>query len=269
VIVAMPGPPREMRPMWETWVLPHLLERGIGAGMAVRTLRTTGIGESQLAELLGEPLLRATNPVVATYARADAVDIRISAQAGAVDNGPERTAEQLADSVESLVLDLVDQYVWARGETSWGQALDDRLEHLGWTLATAEIGTRGALGALLSEMRHLVLSESSAELPATPPSAGIGYHPLRPALPISAEVDDALLPLARILRERTAADAALVVRVTAQGDDSTVEVVVETPRGVAGERRLAFLRGTLGRHRAAVTAASVLLRTLPHGTRPS
>jgi hypothetical protein len=60
-----------------------------------------------------------------------------------------------------------------------------------------------------------------------------------------------------------------VVRVTAQGDDSTVEVVVETPRGVAGERRLAFLRGTLGRHRAAVTAASVLLRTLPHGTRPS
>jgi nicotinamide-nucleotide amidase len=30
VIVALPGPPSEMRPMWEGWVLPHLIERGLG-----------------------------------------------------------------------------------------------------------------------------------------------------------------------------------------------------------------------------------------------
>ena len=61
-------------------VLPRLRDRGAGAETASRTLRLAGIGESQVADLLGEPLLRATNPIVATYARAEAVDVRISAR---------------------------------------------------------------------------------------------------------------------------------------------------------------------------------------------
>ena len=79
VIVALPGPPREMRPMWADHALPVLRERGLGAEVAARTYRLAGIGESQVAERLGEALLRATNPIVATYARVEAVDVRISA----------------------------------------------------------------------------------------------------------------------------------------------------------------------------------------------
>ena len=81
VIVALPGPPAEMSPMWEGWVLPHLAERGLGQERVTQTYRLTGIGESTVAALLGERLLRAENPVVATYARSDAVDVRISARA--------------------------------------------------------------------------------------------------------------------------------------------------------------------------------------------
>src|SRR6188472_3387329 len=69
VIVALPGPPREMRPMWSDHVLPRLHEGGLGAEVASRTYRLAGIGESQVAERLGETILRATNPIVATYAR--------------------------------------------------------------------------------------------------------------------------------------------------------------------------------------------------------
>src|ERR1700690_1646458 len=79
VAILLPGPPREMRPMWRDWVVPRLRDRGLGDGRLVRTLRTYGIGESRVAELLGEPMLRAANPVVATYARADWLDVRISA----------------------------------------------------------------------------------------------------------------------------------------------------------------------------------------------
>src|SRR5690349_8081164 len=57
VMVTLPGPPREMRPMWTDEVLPRLAARGVGADLIVRTLRLHGIGESQVAELLGEPLL--------------------------------------------------------------------------------------------------------------------------------------------------------------------------------------------------------------------
>ena len=53
VVVALPGPPREMRPMWADEAIPRLRALGIGAEVASRTYRLTGIGESQVADLLG------------------------------------------------------------------------------------------------------------------------------------------------------------------------------------------------------------------------
>jgi nicotinamide-nucleotide amidase len=266
VIVAMPGPPREMRPMWADWVLPRLVERGLGAGIEIRTLRLTGIGESQLAQLLGEPLLRATNPIVATYARAEAVDVRISAMAEpSADGRPARSALEVADAAEAAVLEHVAPFVWARGETTWAGALDARLDALGWTLAVSEMGTRGALAALLADMEHLVLAESLMERePAEAPAGGaIRYDPRRAAAIPDDEVDDALPVHARSLRTRSGADVALAVRVTARGEDSAVAVAIETPAGSHRERRLAFLRGTMGRSRAAITASALLLERLP------
>src|SRR6185369_1176085 len=49
VVVALPGPPREMRPMWADHVVARLAQRGAGVPTAVRTLRLAGIGESQVA----------------------------------------------------------------------------------------------------------------------------------------------------------------------------------------------------------------------------
>src|SRR3954451_4171438 len=58
IIVALPGPPKEMRPMWADEVMPRLRERGLGEEAVSRTYRLTGIGESLVAEMLGEGLLR-------------------------------------------------------------------------------------------------------------------------------------------------------------------------------------------------------------------
>lgn len=68
IIVALPGPPRELQRMWREQVLPRL-PLPDHALFAV-TLHTQGIGESNIAELLGD-LTKAANPSVATYARAD------------------------------------------------------------------------------------------------------------------------------------------------------------------------------------------------------
>ena len=87
VVVLLPGPPREMRPMWRDEALPRLRARGLGGDRAVRTLRLTGIGESLVADRLGEAILRAENPEVATYARADAVDVRLAAAARPAGDG--------------------------------------------------------------------------------------------------------------------------------------------------------------------------------------
>jgi hypothetical protein len=129
----------------------------------------------------------------------------------------------------------------------------------------AEIGTKGALGALLSDMDRLLLAESQPGADASLPRAGggIGYDPRRAVPNPDNEVDDALPILARSLRARAGADVALAMRVTPRGEDSAVEIALETPIGSQHERRLAFLRGTMGRHRAAITAAALLLERLP------
>ena len=75
VITALPGPPRELLPMWTAEVVPRLRALGLGADRTAETLRLTGIGESAVADVLGEELLRSTRPHVATYARLDAVEL--------------------------------------------------------------------------------------------------------------------------------------------------------------------------------------------------
>ena len=132
VIVALPGPPREMRPMWRDWVEPRLAARGFGRRTASLTLRTSGLGESLIAERLGALLDRGTNPTVATYARADAVDIRISAVPTA-----ELAAEALVAATEAEVLARIGDHVWGRGDVSWPAAIERALHRHGWRLAIA------------------------------------------------------------------------------------------------------------------------------------
>ena len=145
VIVALPGPPREMKPMWRDQVLPRLRARGVGADRAAETLRTTGVGESQLVDILGEELLRRTNPIVATYARLDAVDVRVSATATGG-----RSAEDLVRETVEALMPTLGGYVFARGDETWAQAVEARLGER--TLAVAELGTGGSVTTLLGEL---------------------------------------------------------------------------------------------------------------------
>ncbi len=239
IAVALPGPPREMRPMWSGWVVPRLAERGLGRETAVVTLRTTGIGESSLVDLL-RPWLEATEePVAATYARADAVDVRIW-------GGDPAAVEDAERRIRAILVDKV----WATGDTTWPAALAAALTKRDWRLATVEIGTRGSLTALLGEGLGEALG--GAELLAgrpTSPGTG-GRRRIRLETIVAAAQD------------RWGAEVGLAVEATPRGGDTGVSVVVRTPDGSHSERRLVFLGGPQGRARAAVTAASILLRHL-------
>ena len=56
LIVLLPGPPRELKPMFENHVVPLLRERGFVQPVECRTWRTVGTGESVVAELV-EPII--------------------------------------------------------------------------------------------------------------------------------------------------------------------------------------------------------------------
>jgi molybdenum cofactor synthesis domain-containing protein len=248
IIVALPGPPREMRPMWADWVLPRLDARGPGRDQEVRTLRLTGIGESQVAERLGESLLRASNPVVATYVRSEAVDVRIAARPDRGNGRAARSAVEVADAAEAEVLAAVGEYVWARGETTWRAAVGEPLNELGWRAAAVEIGLGGELTALFGDAAWLERSESRRE----EPDVDMGT-----ASP-SALLEEA----AERARREAGTEVGIAVRATERGSDMAVTVAIATPIRTHTERRLAFLGGSPGRSRAALTAAAVLLAEL-------
>jgi competence/damage-inducible protein CinA-like protein len=252
LIVCLPGPPREMHPMWTDEVLPRLIRRGAGADVASRTMRLAGIGESQLADLLGEELLRAPDPIVATYARADAVDIRISSRgdspsdAIATDVAGTAAADRVAAMAER-VLGLVGAYVWADGEATWPDAVGEALRERGLDLAVVEVGTGGSLAALLGDQPWLRFTEA------------VGL-----ATPAATAHRDAagLEALARRGMDIGGASIGVAVRARPRGADTAVSVIVVGPGWVHRERRIAFLGGANGRQRSALAAVHILLTAI-------
>ena len=250
VIVALPGPPREMGPMWSGWVVPRLEARGLGRPLASVTLRLTGIGESAIADRLGD-LLTGSKPQVATYARADAVDIRIWTHADG--DAGERAAQALVAATQGRVVELLGEHVWAHGETTWPDALREALDARGWHLSTVEIGLRGALAHLLGEglAERLAFTESLHERPA--PHGGQRAT---------------LEHLAERVRELGGSEVGVAAEARERGGDTAVTVAVVTPAGSHRETRVVFLAGPLGRGRAALATAAILLRRLREGGAP-
>ena len=244
VIVALPGPPREMSPMWRDEAVPRLEAIGLGTEMAARTFRLHGIGESHAAELLGDELLRAADPQVATYARTEAVDVRVSSE------GP-GAADRVA-AAAAVVEDRLGAYVWATGDTGWAEAVAAELAARGWTLGFVEMGLGGALAALLGGMEAV----RRAVIVPSPGKSGES----------GAGVD--LMGLATEARDAAAADVGLAAWARPRGQDTGVSVAVVTPAGTRQDRRVAFLGGPTGRSRAAHAAASVLLGALREAGQP-
>ena len=230
LVVALPGPPRELWPMWRDLVLPRLRTRGLGLDRAVRTLHLVGIGESALVDVVGTDLLEAENPRMATYARADFVDVRVSAVAT-----PEQTAQEIVAQAVADLSPRVDPYVFAIDDEDWLDALGPLVGDR--RLALAEVGTGGYLGLLLGQAPFVALSE------------------VRPAAP------DAVA-LAAAVRQRAGADIALAVIGHERGDDMQVEIGLDIEGRTETVTRTAFRGGDTGRRRSANTAIAELWRRL-------
>ena len=236
VIIALPGPPREMWPMWREHALPRLQRGRLGVERATHTLRLTGVGESALVGLIGEDVLRGANPQVATYARADAVDIVVSAVADG-----RSSAQSLVDEAVGRLRTQVGEFIFAEGDQTWADALGDRLG--GRTLATVEFGTAGQLQALLGGAPYLRFGELVADEDNL-------HH---------ASTD--LAHYAQRVREVGHSDigVALFAR---QTKDTHVRIAIATADGVEEMTRVAFLAGDEGRRRAALSCAAALWQFL-------
>lgn len=143
-IVSLPGPPAEMQRMWSEEAAPRLAFPT--SVLWRRSFKTWGLGESRVAEMLGDWTERA-NPSVATYAKADGVQVRVAAQAETA----EAAAALAAPAVQAVERALAD-HIWGHDDDRLADRLRARLEAEGRRLATIESLTGGLLGHELASV---------------------------------------------------------------------------------------------------------------------
>ncbi len=146
-VYVMPGVPKEMFAMFTRDVLPQLRERANGAVILSRTLHTFGLGESNVAELLGDLMKRGRNPSVGTTVSGGIVSLRINARFPSL----AEAQEKIAETEEACRQKLGDLIFGADGVTL-PEALAPMLKENGITVATAESCTGGLLAGMFTDI---------------------------------------------------------------------------------------------------------------------
>jgi nicotinamide-nucleotide amidase len=146
-IVLLPGPPREMRPMFEDYVQPKLVRRSGSVKVLRRMLRVAGLGESAVDEKIAPIYTKYENPQTTILFNQSEVEIHLTARGrteleanALLDHLSEKLEERLGNSVFSFAGETMEQVVGLK------------LAVGGYTLAVAESCTGGLIAQRLTDV---------------------------------------------------------------------------------------------------------------------
>lgn len=146
IIIAMPGPPAETRPIWEEEVEPRLRQMVQDEVTITRNIKTMGLSEAAVDEEIAE-FFGHDNPYLGIYSKADGIHLRIIARARDA-----TTARDMIQPVEAAIVSRLARYVWGYDDETPEQAVGNILSERGLTLATLESCTGGYLVNSITEV---------------------------------------------------------------------------------------------------------------------
>jgi nicotinamide-nucleotide amidase len=146
MILAMPGPPGEMRQMWETEVRPELKCRLGDAVIVSRTIKTLGLAEAKVDELVS-PLLASTDPTLAVYAKLDGIQLRLTTK-----NRVRAKAEETISRAEEQLRIILGDTIWGYDEDTLEELVGSMLKERNLSLATMESCTGGLLASTITDV---------------------------------------------------------------------------------------------------------------------
>jgi len=146
IIVAMPGPPGELHPMWEAEVQPRLSRIAPETVILTRSFKTHGLGESALNELIA-PLFHLPDATLGMYAQAQGVQVRVRVKA---QNNEE--AQKLLSPVEAELRRLLGDHIWGVDDQVMEEQVGKELMRQGLTLAVMESCTGGLLAHTITQV---------------------------------------------------------------------------------------------------------------------
>jgi nicotinamide-nucleotide amidase len=245
ILVSMPGVPREMKRMWREQVVPRLENELPNRYVRSVTIKTIGIGESSAEEQLDD-LVRRPNPVVATYAKEDGVQIRVTGIAQTKEE-----AERLRDETAKEVRRRLHTFVYGADDVTLGESLIQLIGQVAGNIAIIDEGGGGRFAALIA---------------AAPDAASVlKLAELRP------RGSGAALDAAREAARHAELGIAIVVNGAAgqhERSESTIDVAIA---GRVSAFETFPLRSTYDdvQRRSALIAADVIHRALMGQTRPA
>ena len=139
IIIALPGPPDEMKLMWQESIFPKLQQRVTGEVILSRVIKTFRLAEAKVDELVA-PLSKLSNPTVATYINPDGVYLRITAKAK-----EKAEAQRLISQSEEQIRNILSPYIWGVDDDTLGSVIGELLRARNLNLATMESCTEGLL----------------------------------------------------------------------------------------------------------------------------
>ena len=145
-IICMPGPPREMKRMFQNSVVPFL-QSMIDGALYYRQIRFFGIGESMLETQLLDLIDNQTDPTLATYAKEGECSLRIASK-----RATEEEAEHAVDEMLEKVKERVGHYIYSCDDEELAQVVADRLMEQGLTLSSAESCTGGMFASTMTDI---------------------------------------------------------------------------------------------------------------------
>lgn len=182
VIVSLPGVPRELKYLMTKRVIPYLLSKYQLGVIKARILKTAGIGESTLDDMLGSALLEGNNPTVGLAAHHGIIDIRITAKADSI-----AEADVMLETHALRVRERAGHYIFGEGRDKLEPNLLALLAQHDVRLQITEAGIDNAVIDRLSK-----LPKSDAILEATQCYA----HPDELRAQVSEAPDQSLRTLA-------------------------------------------------------------------------
>jgi nicotinamide-nucleotide amidase len=135
--VLMPGPPREMVPMFDNQVLPYL-SRDSKKVLVSKNIYIFGMGESAVEDMLHDYMLSMDNPTIAPYARTGEMYLRVTASA---DNKGQ--AEEMLSPVVDKIQNLIGDYIYGIDVGNLETAVVRKLKEKNLMVGTAESCTGG------------------------------------------------------------------------------------------------------------------------------
>ncbi|PYP89169.1 MAG: competence/damage-inducible protein A [Blastocatellia bacterium AA13] len=221
-IVLLPGPPREMRPMFEDQIMGELENRSRGTRIARRTLKVTGLGESALDELIAPIYGQYSNPQTTILFTNCEIEVHLTATADNLS-----IAERLLNELSEKLKGKVGDYIYSTAGESIEEVVGRGLAEKGHTIATAESCTGGLIAERITEVpgasRYFLGGVVSYTEDVKTKLLGVPQEMIERRGVVSGEVAEAM---ARGIKESTGATIGLSVTGIAGPGGGTVAVPV-------------------------------------------